>query len=96
MIATVPVGYADGYPRAASSRADVLIRGRRCRVAGHVTMDQLLVDCGGLDVQAGDDVVLLGVQDGEEIDAWELADHADTIAYEIVSRIGQRVPREPR
>ena len=96
MVATVPVGYADGYPRAASSRADVLIRGRRCRVAGHVTMDQLLVDCGGLDVHAGDDVVLLGIQDGEAIDAWELAGHGDTIAYEIVSRIGQRVPREPR
>ena len=50
MVATVPVGYADGYPRALSSKADVLIRGRRCRVAGNVTMDQLLVDCGDLDV----------------------------------------------
>ena len=48
VVATVPVGYADGYPRAASSRADVLIRGRRCRVAGSVTMDQLIVDCGDL------------------------------------------------
>jgi alanine racemase len=92
-VATVPVGYADGYPRAASSRADVLIRGRRCRVAGAVTMDQLLVDCGDLPVEAGDDVVLLGDQGSETIDAWELAGHADTIAYEIVSRIGQRVPR---
>jgi alanine racemase len=96
VVATVPVGYADGYPRAASSRADVLIRGRRCVVAGSVTMDQLLVDCGDLDVRAGDEVVLLGAQGDETITAWELARHADTIGYEIVSRIGQRVPREVR
>ena len=93
MVATVPVGYADGYPRTLSSAADVLIRGTRCRVAGNVTMDQLLVDCGDLDVDTGDEVVLLGRQGAEEVSAWELAAHADTIAYEIVSRIGQRVPR---
>ena len=93
-VATVPVGYADGYPRALSSRADVLIRGRRCRVAGNVTMDQVLVDCGELAVETGDDVVLLGEQGGERVDAWELARLADTIAYEIVTRIGERVPRE--
>jgi alanine racemase len=92
-VATVPVGYADGYPRAASSRADVLIRGRRCRVAGAVTMDQLLVDCGDLPVEAGEEVVLLGRQGAETVDAWELAAAAETIAYEIVSRIGERVPR---
>ena len=93
MVATVPVGYADGYPRALSSKADVLIRGMRCRVAGSVTMDQLIVDCGDLDVHAGDEVVVLGSQGDEEVTAWELAAHADTIAYEIVTRIGQRVPR---
>ena len=93
MVATVPVGYADGYPRALSSKADVLIRGTRCRVAGSVTMDQLIVDCGDLDVHAGDEVVVLGRQGDEEVTAWELAAHADTIAYEIVTRIGQRVPR---
>ena len=96
MVATVPVGYADGYPRAASSRADVLIRGRRCRVAGNVTMDQLLVDCGDLDVREGDGVVLLGADGDERIDAWELAAHADTVAYEIVARIGERVPHTYR
>ena len=93
-VATVPVGYADGYPRALSSAADVLIRGRRCRVAGSVTMDQLMVDCGDLPVASGDEVVLLGSQDGETITAEELAGPAGTIAYEIVTRIGQRVPRE--
>ena len=93
-VATVPVGYADGYPRALSSPADVLIRGRRCRVAGSVTMDQLMVDCGDLPVASGDEVVLLGHQGGEAISVEELADAAETIAYEIVTRIGQRVPRE--
>ncbi len=93
-VATVPVGYADGYPRAASGRADVLIRGRRCRVAGSVTMDQLLVDCGDLQIVAGDDVTLLGADGDRTVSAWELAEAAGTIAYEIVSRIGERVPRE--
>jgi alanine racemase len=93
-IATVPVGYADGYPRSLSNRADVLIGGRRCRVAGSVTMDQLIVDCGDHEVVAGDEVVLIGRQAGEEITAWELAGHLDTVAYEIVTGIGPRVPRE--
>ena len=92
-VATVPVGYGDGYPRLLSSRADVLIRGRRCRVAGSVTMDQLIVDCGDLPVEPGDDVVLLGRQGGEVVTAEELAGHADTIGYEIVTRIGPRVRR---
>lgn len=95
-VATVPVGYADGYPRLLSSRADVLIRGRRCLVAGSVTMDQLIVDCGDLEIEAGDDVVLLGRQDDEVVSAWELAERSETIGYEIVSRIGDRVPREYR
>jgi alanine racemase len=93
-VATVPVGYADGYPRILSSRADVLIRGRRCRVAGSVTMDQLIVDCGDLPVEPGDDVVLIGRQGEETIAAEELARQAETIGYEIVTGIGARVPRE--
>ena len=93
-VATVPVGYADGYPRSLSSRGDVLIRGRRCRVAGSVTMDQLIVDCGDLDVEADEEVVLLGHQGEEVVTAWELAERSETIAYEIVSRVGARVPRE--
>jgi alanine racemase len=93
-IATVPVGYADGYPRPVSSGAEVLIGGRRCRVAGTVTMDQIMVDCGDMEPATGAEVVLIGAQDGEEISAEELAGHADTIGYEIVTRIGQRVPRE--
>ena len=93
-VATLPVGYADGYPRILSSRADVLIRGHRCRVAGSVTMDLLIVDCGDVEVEAGDDVVLLGRQGEESVAADELARQAETIGYEIVTGIGARVPRE--
>jgi alanine racemase len=75
---------------------EVLIRGRRCRVAGTVTMDQVIVDCGDLEIAAGDEVVLLGRQGEEEVSAWELAASAGTVAYEIVSRIGPRVPRDHR
>jgi alanine racemase len=92
-IATVPVGYADGYPRALSSRAHVLIRGRRRRVAGNVTMDQLMVDCGEGPVEPGDEVVLIGAQGAETVGAEELAGLAGTIGYELVTRIGPRVPR---
>jgi alanine racemase len=92
-VATVPVGYEDGYRRALSSRADVLIRGRRHRVAGTVTMDQILVDCGDDEVEVGDEVVLIGAQGDERITAEELAAHAGTIGYEIVTAISERVPR---
>jgi alanine racemase len=93
-VATVPVGYEDGYHRALSSRAEVLIHGRRHRVAGTVTMDQILVDCGDADVRVGDEVVLLGAQGGERITAEELGAHAGTIGYEIVTTISERVPRD--
>jgi alanine racemase len=93
-VATVPVGYADGYRRGLSNRADVLIGGRRRRVAGVISMDQLLVDCGDDDVAEGDEVVLLGRQGDGEITAAELAELLDTIEYEIVCGVGARVPRD--
>jgi len=92
-LATVPVGYADGYPRPLSSRAEVLIEGRRCRVAGTVTMDQIVVNCGDLAVAPGDEVVLIGRQGEKSVTAEELGSRSGTIAYEIVARIGERVPR---
>jgi alanine racemase len=92
-VATVPLGYADGYPRQLTDRGEVLIRGRRCRVAGTVTMDQLVVDCGDLEVEPGEEVVLIGTQGGETVDADALGRLFGTIGYEIVSRIGERVPR---
>jgi alanine racemase len=95
-IATVPIGYADGYPRGLSSRGEVLIRGRRRPVAGTVTMDHILVDCGNDQVESGDEVVLLGSQGDEAISAEEIAGLLGTITYEVVCSIGPRVPREYR
>jgi alanine racemase len=92
-VVTVPVGYADGYRRGLSNRADVLIGGRRRRVAGVISMDQLLVDCGDAPVAEGDEVVLLGRQGDEEVTAGELAGLLDTIEYEIACGVGARVPR---
>jgi len=93
-IATVPVGYADGVPRALGAvGGEVLVHGVRRPIAGTVTMDQLLVDVGDLDVAIDDHVVLLGSQGGDRITAAEWADRLDTIPYEVVTRLGGRLPR---
>jgi alanine racemase len=92
-IATVPVGYADGYPRQLTNLGEVLIGGRRHGVAGTVTMDQLLVDCGDEETGIGEEVVLIGSQGDQTIGADALGRLFGTIGYEIVSRIGERVPR---
>jgi alanine racemase len=93
-IATVPFGYADGYPRRLfEGGADVLIHEKRYPLAGNVTMDQLLVDVGDDHVAPGDDVVLLGRQGEEMITAEEWAEKAHTITWEILCGIGARVPR---
>jgi len=93
-IVTVPVGYADGVPRNLGLRGgEVLIGGRRYPIAGTVTMDQLMVDLGDATAEVGDEVVLLGRQGGDEVTAEEWAERLDTIAYEIVTGIGPRVPR---
>jgi alanine racemase len=93
-IATVPIGYGDGVPRNLSEAGgEVLVRGRRRPIAGTVTMDQLMVDLGDDDVEVGEEVVLIGRQDGEEITAAEWAARLQTIPYEIVCNIGPRVPR---
>jgi alanine racemase len=93
-IVTVPIGYADGYPRALfQGGAEVLIKGRRYSLAGNVTMDQLVVDVGDDDVALGDGVVLLGRDGDEFISADEWAEWANSISWEILGRIGARVPR---
>lgn len=105
-IATVPVGYADGVPwrlgisgqgpsgPLSGRRGDVLIGGRRRPLAGSVTMDQIMVDCGDDEgVLPGDEVVLIGRQGNEHITAWEWATHVGTIAYEVLCGIGPRVPK---
>jgi alanine racemase len=93
-IATIPVGYADGYSRLLSNKGEVIIRGRRYRIAGTVTMDQIMVDCGDDAVEAGDEVVLIGRQGEAEVTADELAAWIGTINYEVVCGISERVPRE--
>ncbi len=93
-IATVPVGYDDGFPRQLEGKADVLIGGRRHPVAGTITMDQILVDCGDASVAPGDEVVLIGAQGAERVPVEELAERAGTIARQITTGIGERVPRE--
>lgn len=92
-VATLAAGYADGYLRAFSNRADVLISGKRCPVIGRVCMDQMLVDVTGLSVQMGDTATLIGTDGSETITADELASIAGTINYEIVCNISRRVPR---
>ena len=93
-IATVPVGYADGFARSLSNRARVLIRGQRYPVVGTVTMDQLLVDCGDDPVEAGDEVVLWGKQGEDEILVEDVAGWWGTTGYEVVCAVSERVPRE--
>ncbi len=92
-LALVPMGYADGVPRHATNAGEVRIAGRRRRIAGTVCMDQFVVDVGDDDVKAGDEVVLFGPGDGGEPTAQDWAEAVGTINYEIVTRIGPRVPR---
>jgi alanine racemase len=93
-VATVPAGYADGVPwRLGVTGGEVLIGGRRRPFAGSVTMDQVVVDCGDDPVAPGDEVVLLGRQGDEEVAAWDWAGRVGTIAYEVLTGIGPRVPR---
>ncbi|MBI2915205.1 MAG: alanine racemase [Firmicutes bacterium] len=92
-IVTLPVGYADGFSRILSGKAEVLIRGRRFPVAGRICMDQLMVDVGECPVSIGEQAVLIGRQGEERITAEEVAQKLGTINYEVVSSIGPRVPR---
>lgn len=93
-IATIPVGYGDGYSRNFSNKAHVLIRGVRCPIAGRVCMDMCMVDVGHLkNPKVGEDVILIGSQAGEIIRAEELAKLINTIPYEVLCNIGRRVPR---
>jgi alanine racemase len=94
-VATLSAGYADGYPRHLSNReAAVLVRGQRCALLGRVTMDLMMIDVSHIDSAAVDDeVVLMGRQGDQEISATDLADWANTISWEITTRIGARVRR---
>jgi alanine racemase len=89
----IPIGYGDGIPRHVSDRGPVLAAGKQRRIAGRVCMDQFVIDLEGDDARAGDEVVLFGPGDDGEPTADDWAAAADTINYEIVTRIGPRVPR---
>lgn len=94
-IATVPVGYADGYSRTLTGKARVLINGEYAPVVGAICMDQFMVDVTDVksDVKVGDEVVIFGTQAGKEIKAEEVASLAGTINYEVISVVGKRIPR---
>src|SRR3989338_8541500 len=93
-IATIPVGYGDGYSRHFSNKAEVLINGIRCPIVGRVCMDMSMVDVGHLkNVKVGDDVILIGRQGSYIIRAEELAGLINTIPYEVLCNIGHRWPR---
>jgi alanine racemase len=96
-VATVPIGYADGVPRRLfETGGEVLIGGRRRPIVGVVTMDHLMADVGDDPIAVGDEVVLLGQQEGERVSAEEWADRLGTIGYEIVCGVSRRIARSPR
>jgi alanine racemase len=93
-IAVLPVGYADGYPRLLSDRARVIVRGEYAPVVGRVSMDLTMVDVGHIPgIAVGDEVVLIGADNGRSVDAVELARLCESVPYEILCGISQRVPR---
>lgn len=92
-IATLPIGYHDGFRRSFSGRVRVLLRGSELPVVGAVSMDLTLVDATGVDARPGERVVCLGADGAARVTAWDLARAADTIPYEVLCGIGSRVPR---
>jgi alanine racemase len=93
-IATIPMGYADGFSRLLSNKGEVLINGKRAPIRGRVCMDQFMVDVTDIEnVKIGDEVVLIGKQGNDELTATEMADLIGTINYEITCDITKRVPR---
>lgn len=93
-IATLPVGYADGYNRLLSNRGEVLIRGRKYPVVGRVCMDQIMVDLGPeSDIHPGEEVVLFGRQGDEEVSVYSICEKLQTIPYEVTCWVSARVPR---
>jgi alanine racemase len=91
-IATLPIGYGDGFPRRAGNRADVLLRGRHCRIVGNVSMDQITVDAG-IEAYLGDEALLFGQSASSEFSLWELCRSIDAIPYEVLCGLTLRVPR---
>ena len=94
LVATLPIGYADGLHRSLSNKIDVLIRGKRAPQIGNICMDMTLIDVTKIQgVEEGDEVVLFGEQEGQVIQVEEMAIKGETIPYEILCNVGKRVPR---
>jgi alanine racemase len=99
IVATLPIGYADGVPRSLSNKGEVLVRGKRCSIIGRVTMDQIMIDVtdfgsGGQSIKVGESVILIGRQEKSEISVNDWAQWAGTIPYEIFCGLSARVPRK--
>lgn len=93
-LATLPIGYADGYSRLLSNNGEVLIHGKRAKIVGRICMDQCMIDVSDIhDVKRGDEVTIIGRDGDEVISATDIADRMNTINYEITCLIGKRVPR---
>ena len=94
-IATIPIGYADGYTRLLSNKGQVLVNGEKVPVVGRICMDQCMIDVTDArhPVSVGDEAVLFGRQGGEEISVGEVASAIGTISYEVLCIIGKRIPR---
>lgn len=92
-VATIPLGYGDGYFRSLSNKGYVLIKGHKVKIIGRVCMDQFMVDVTGLDVKIGDEVTLIGKEGREQITVEELAALAGSFNYELVCDLGKRIPR---
>ena len=92
-VVTLPAGYGDGYMRAMSGKAEVIVHGKRYPVVGRICMDQMMVSIGWDSAHNGDEAVLLGTSGGATISIEELASWAGTIAHEVLTNINTRVPR---
>ena len=93
-VATVPLGYGDGYPRLLTGKGEVLVRGKRCPILGRICMDQFMIDVSCFeDIKEGETVTLLGYEGDEHISAEELGEKSGRFNYELVCLIGTRIPR---
>ena len=92
-IATLPLGYADGFPRKLSNRFSFLLKGHKVPIVGFVCMDQIMVDITGIDARVGDEVTILGKSGENEITVMDYADHLETSPYEVLCMWGKRLPR---
>ncbi len=93
-IATVPIGYADGYPRALSNVGKVIVNGHYAPIVGRICMDMFMIDVTGMNVSVGDEVILIGSDGNLSVDADDIAKLTGTISYEILCGVGKRIPRK--